>query len=255
MKVGFKDTKELIFNSVSSFVTKRHPKGDICFLVKCKKILSYNENGLNTFELILEPVITDAPQEINELIGSKQYKWELTIEKGLLDSKPKASFSYLEVNPSLYSCGIGSVMFNILIQEGWSYFSDAEAKLLLTEGPDKENALRKEKLYEKFGLTIDYDDSSRFHGHAKISSLNDLYFFEKFKDIIEQDTADKFLKNKNKINTLSLDLSDKEYSNNRLHQSIKDIDIKYDNCHSKLYKCGLGLFLIILFYLYFSFKV
>jgi len=245
MKVSLKEPEELVFNSVKAFITKRHPKGDITFLVKCKKILSYDANGLNTFELILEPVITDTPQEIREVIGSKQDKWELTIKKGLLDSKPKASFSYLEVDSSLYSCGIGSVMFNILIKEGWSYFSDAEAKLLLTEGPDKENALRKEKLYEKFGLTIDYDDSRRFHGHAKILSFDELDVYTEFKNIESLDIADKFLSKLNQINELSYENGNLKHSKKSLLAAYWECDDKYTICSDRLLKFIIAMIVIV----------
>lgn len=220
MKVSLKEPEELVFDSVKAFITKRHPKGDICFLVKCKKTLLYNENGLNTFELILEPVITDTPQEISEVIGSKQDKWELTIKKELLDSKPKASFSYLEVDSSLYSCGIGSVMFNILIKEGWNNFSDAEAKLLLREDANKENTRRKEKFYRKFGLKIDYDDSGRANGYARILSFDDLYVYTEFKNIESLDITDKFLSKLNQINELSYENANLKHSKKVYWQHI-----------------------------------
>ena len=251
MKVLLKEPKKLVFDSVKAFITKRHLKGDICFSIKCKKILAYDENGLNTFELILEPVITDAPQEISEVIGSKQEKWKLTITKGLLESKPKASFSYLEVDPSLYSCGIGSVLFNILIQEGWSYFSDAEAKLLLTEGSDKENALRKEKLYKKFGLKVTYDDSMNFHGYAKILSFDDLYVYTEFKNIKSFDITDKFLSKLNQINKLNDENDKLKHSRNRAWTAYEKCDKKYTICSDRLLKSIILMIIIVVLCGYF----
>jgi len=245
MKAALKEPKELIFDSVEAFITKRHPKGDIFFLVKCKKTLSYNEDGLYVFKLILEPVIIDAPQEIGEIKKRKLEKWELTINKGYSDSNPRVNFPGLFLHPDLHSCGIGSVMFNMMIKEGWNYFSNAKAKLELREDSNKENTLRKEKFYKKFGLIIDYDKVECADGYARISSFDDLYVFTEFKNIVSLDVTDQFLSKSNQVNELNYEMHNLKHSNESLLKSIMESEDKYMTYRSRFLKCILGGILII----------
>ena len=249
MKVALKRTQELIFNSIDAFITKRHPKGDIFFLVKRKKKLLYDEKGLLSFEIILTLVIVDTPKEIEEVKRSRLDKWELSIDRGFEGSKPKANFrSSLFLHPHLQSCGIGSVMFNILLREGWTYFSEAEAQLTIKEDANKENTLRKEKFYNQFGIVIEYDESGYANGYAKIKSFDDLYVYTSFEKIIKLDLADVFIAKFKNFNELNVEMNNLSYANENLLKSAREYQNKYYKLTGRLTKCIIGIMFIVLLY-------
>ncbi len=249
MKATLKKTKELVFYSTDAFVTKRHPKGDIFFLVKGKKRLLYDENGLWLFELILTLVIVDTPKEIEDVKKSRLDKWELSINRGIGESRPMANFhSSLFLHPHLQSCGIGSVMFNLLLREGWTYFSEAEAQLTIKEDANKENTLRKEKFYNQFGIAIEYDQSGYANGYAKIKSFDDLYVYSSFEKITKLDLADVFIAKFKNFNELNVEMSNLSYANENLLKSAREYQNKYYELKGRLTKCIMGIIFMVLLY-------